>query len=1000
MRARPLASPAPFVGRADELALLGARLDAALAGAGSVVLLSGEAGIGKTRLVEELTGAATGRGAQVLWGRCTEVEGAPPLWPWVQLIRALARGRDPSTLAAAVAGRGPVLAALAPELFPAGTARRARRTAWDSSPSSEAERFRLFDGVTSAVRSAATSQPLVLAFDDLHWADVPSLLCLQLLAQEIDSAAVLVLGTFHDAGLEHDAPRARVLNGLGRDRRTVRMTLGGLSERETEGLVDLLLAGSAQRSSATLTRGLYRRTAGNPLFVYELLRHLDETGRLAESDPPGDGFTSAVPAGIRDVVERRIALLSPAAIRVLRLAAVLGQQFRLAVLNRAAELEGMPLLAGLDEALAARIILPATGGVGSYRFSHAVVRDAIYDALALSERAGLHLQAGEALAAFHAPAVEQHLAELAHHFMQAAQATALGAVRAADYTRRAGDAALARFAYEDAARHYDLALQALDLGGTAAEGGAAAERCSLLVARGDALNRAGETAAAREALLLAAAAARERPEPEPLARAALGLAELQEETGRVDETRVALFQEALARLHDDQVVLRALLLARLAKARPAHPHSQALGRDAIALARRSEDPSVLVDVLYAVRYVLWSPDNLAERLAQGAEMVALAVELDDDWWLRVAQAFQYSDLLELGDPAAAEAARAVLARPTAARQTAHQQWYALVLVAMQTLTAGRLAAGEQLCLQALSTGQAAQIPDALQSFGVQIAYVRYMQGRFSELESVVAGLVLQYPGTPSWRATLALIYAESGRVAEAREHFDRLAASGFAVFPRDRSWLVGIANCAEVCALLDEHTHAAVLYDLLLAHAGQNMVIALATIWYGPVDRQLGLLAGTLGRFDAAADHFERALAMLDRMPSPPLRARIEAEFASLLLRRGERTDRKRARHLLASAATAAHALGLARVGALIAQVRVDEPAPHPARAPALPDGLTAREATVLSLLAAGRTNREIAETLAVSPFTVARHITNLYAKIGARGRAEATAYALRHGLS
>lgn len=1000
MRLRQVFAPPPFVGREPELVLLCARLDAALAGVGSVALLVGEPGIGKTRLAEEVAAHAEERGARVLWGRCFEGEGAPAFWPWVQMLRAYAHGRDAASVAAEFGPYADDIALLLPETpLAASTPPDARGERWGAGMESAAARFRLFDSVAAVLKDAARRRPLLLVIDDLHWADAPSLHCLHFLARELHDAPILLLGAYRDVELDRGDARAQILAGLGRDRRHTRVVLQGMSETEI-GTMLAALVDSTPADGSRLARVLHRETEGNPFFVQELIRHLAETGRLEVHEPlaADDGERGpAVPDSIRDVLERRLARLGPACARLLTVAAVLGREFRLAVLSRVADLADVPVLEAMDEALAARIIAPVPGALGRYRFSHALIREALYEATSLAERVRLHRQAGEALEAGAVPGPAFPLAELAHHFSRAA----LGgdAEKAVRYARRAGDAALARFAYEEAARHYDMALQALDLCPPAEE-----ERCALLTALGDALNRAGETAAARARLLHAAEVAQALAAPERLARVALALSDLQGETGRVDQPQVALLEQALAALGDPGVPeLRALLMARLAKARPAHPATATLGRGAVALARRLDDPAVLLDVLFTTRYALWTPDNLGERLANTAEMARLAEAAGDAWWAKAAHALRYSDLIELGDSAAAEAAMAIVARPGPRRQTAHEAWYELVLKAMRELMAGRLAAGEALAWQALVAGQQAGIPDALQSFGVQIAYVRYMQGRFGELEGSIKGLVEQYPETPSWRAALALVYAETGRVAEAREQLERLAADRFAAVPRDRGWLIGIANTAEVCAFLGDAARAAVLYDLLKPYAAQNIVIALATVWYGPVARHLGLLSGTLGRWEDAARHFAAALAMLGRMGCPPLTARVQVEYADLLLRRGRREDRERARALLAMAAATARDLGLDRVITLAAQAAAQATAeteadPAVARG-TLPDRLTPREAEVLALIAAGRTNQEIADALTVSPFTIARHITNLYTKIGARGRADATAYALRHGL-
>lgn len=988
MHLRPLATQPPFVGRGPELALLVAQLDAALAGAGRLAVLVGEPGIGKTRLAEELAGRAAERGARTLWGRCYEGEGAPALWAWTQILRAYLRGRDVAALGPAASAIG----ALMPEILPALPAAEAGRGRGSGAADGADGRFLLFDAIASVVKDAARAQPLLVILDDLHWADISSLLCLQLLANEIHDAPICVIGSYRDAELDRDDPRARILTALGRDRRHLRVHLAGLSAQELTGLLDALVGGGSDVRSAALAGVLHRGTDGNPLFVLELVRHLAESGQLDDGGLLTPEGALPVPESVREVIDRRLARLSPGCLKVLQVAAVLGQEFRLAVLARAAGPDGAPVLEALDEALSARLIVAAPGSVGGFRFGHALIRNTIYEDISLPHQSRLHLQAGDALEGFHASAPEPYFAGLAYHFIRAGPDAA---GRAAAYARRAGDAALARCGYEEAARHYGLALEALDVGGAPA----GTDRCTLLIARGDALNRAGETAAARQALFQAAEVARVLVAPDLLARAALAVAELQQETGRLDEPRIALLEEALAGAGVDNTPSRALLLARLAQAQPAHPLSPVRSREAIAAARRIGDARVILDVLFATRYALWSPDNLAERLANGAEMARLATALRDVWWIKAAHAFVYSDLLEHGDAPAAEAAREILARPAARRQTANEAWFELVLKAMRALTAGRLAEGEQLAWQALSAGSQAQIPDTLQSFGVQIAFTRYLQGRFDELEGSVKGLVEQYPDTPSWRAALALIFAESNRPAEARAQFERLAGNGFAAFPNDRSWLIGIANTAEVCAFLQDQERAAALYDLLLPYADQNIVIALATVWYGPVARQLGLLAGALGRWDDAVHHFDGALAMLARMASPPLAARVQAEYARLLLNRARREDRERARALRDAAIATARELGLGRVTRLVESLPADGSLPATTARTSPPGGLTAREAEVLALLAAGRTNQEIADALTVSPFTVARHITNLYGKIGARGRADATAYALRHGL-
>ena len=273
MNPRPVAPATPFVGREPELATLSERLAAASAGHGSMVVLAGEPGIGKTRLAEEVAAQARAHGARALWGRCWEGEGAPAFWPWVQVIRAYLRGHEPEALRAELGPGGADIATLVPEL----------RALLPEAPAPPAldpaqARFRLFDSITAFLAQAATAQPLVLILDDLHWADIPSLLLLEFLARDVADAHVLVVGSYRDVEVARGHPLMRTLANLARSPHVARLTLAGLTAPEVARAIAEV---SGTPPPERLVTALVGETEGNPLFVTEMVRLLEADGRLA-----------------------------------------------------------------------------------------------------------------------------------------------------------------------------------------------------------------------------------------------------------------------------------------------------------------------------------------------------------------------------------------------------------------------------------------------------------------------------------------------------------------------------------------------------------------------------------------------------------------------------------------------------------------------------------------------------------------------------------------------
>jgi DNA-binding SARP family transcriptional activator/tetratricopeptide (TPR) repeat protein len=406
LAAHPLAgAPAPFTGRVPELAVLRAHLSETQAGSGRVVLIEGEPGIGKTRLAEEAAAEAGARGFVVVWGRCTEGKGAPPLWPWVQVLRAVGDDRD-------IAGMVPERAQLDPEIA----------------------RGRLNRGLAGLLRERARSRPVLLVLDDLHWADEASFAPLEFLAANLGEARVLVLGTYREVDLPHAPRLASTLGILARLPGAGRVTLQGLGIGEVASLIH---AHTGSEPASGIARAVHRRTEGNPFFVTELLR-LGDTAALGQGP---------VPAGIRDVIRRRVARLPRAVRALLDTAAAVGREFDLRLVGILCGLDRDAALDAVETLLAEGLLIVAASMTGRYRFTHALVQETLAGDLSTTNLARLHERIALALLDAYGQD-EEHAAEVAEHLWASLPAGEVeGTVRA---QARAAEVAWGGLAYEQA----------------------------------------------------------------------------------------------------------------------------------------------------------------------------------------------------------------------------------------------------------------------------------------------------------------------------------------------------------------------------------------------------------------------------------------------------------------------------------------------------------------------------------------------------------------------
>ena len=544
---QPVSSP--FVGREAQLERLRARWSDARDGSHAVVVMGGEAGIGKTRLASELACSVHAQGALVLYGRCDEGL-AVPYQPFVEALRPYARAAGPDRLGAELGHLAPELRRLLPELTALGEPIRA---------DPESERFGLFEAVAALIEIASREQPVLLVIDDLHWAAPPTLLALRDLIRSERSFSALVIGTYRETELDVGHPLAQLLADLHRDVGVQLLSLDGLDERAIAEMVRSVDGGDAHERPGELAQRLRSETAGNPFFVRELLAHLVESGALAGDadwrEPGARRARRARAAAARDRQPRR----APVARRAGRAARRRGR--RVDVLAGAAGrvLNDMPgLLDALDEAVGAGLLTEA--GHGEYVFGHALVRQTLYRALSSARRMRLHGQLGAALEASGAAHARVEL--LAHHFAEAAPAGQ--ADKAADYALAASANAMARLGYEEAIGHCERGLEALEVAGVDDD----ARRCELLLALAESCSSAGAIDRARRTCIEAAELAEGVGDDERLARAALGYCgPLFFSIGAATtEPSVDLLQRALARLGESDSALRAQLMGRPAAA--------------------------------------------------------------------------------------------------------------------------------------------------------------------------------------------------------------------------------------------------------------------------------------------------------------------------------------------------------------------------------------------------------------------------------------------------
>ena len=870
-----------YVGREVARGLLDVARSQARSGARRVVLLSGEPGIGKTRLASYSALGANADGFAVCWGACSE-DLAAPYEPWIGVCSQLVEHMDGDLLAGYAQLHGSEMARLAGNL-----ARRAPGAPARQTTDPETERFLLFKAVAELLRTVAASVPVCVVLDDFQWADGQSVALLKHLARNLEHGRLHLLVTYRDSDLTKDHPLTAALADLRRLDGVERIPLQGLQTEDVLAMTTAAAGHELDADGIALAAEIAAETGGNPFFVGEILRNLSESG-LVVYDEQQDRWVIdrssgvALPESVREVVERRVDVLGTDARQTLTAAAVIGRSFDLDLLAQLVGLDEVKLLDQLEAAVQASLLVESPDRVGRFTFAHALINHTLYNGLGGTRRARMHLQVAEALEALYGGDAEERLAELALHWRLAT--VSVDKRKAAHYSLRAGRRALDSLAPAEAVKLFSDAVELIgDVDGT--------ERCEALIGLGEAQLQTGD-GAYRETLLDAARIASTMADAELAARAALANNRgngVSSAFGEIDTERVAAIERALELDDPPNRARRARLLAIKALELEWDPDvgvRRSLAEEAISLARAASDRRTLAEVLRNIVEAVRAPDTLAWRLGLGEELVDCAAEVGDPALRISAHTSLFNTCVEQGD---LDRAKLALERATLLAHELDQptlNWFSMFNRAGWELIHGDLVASEPLFEGALQIAQEAGQPDAVFVYAAALQQARIFQGRAQEVVAMMEQSVSAYPAIAAWRAGLAAMIAYLDRGAEAAKILKQAASDRFEHIARNSATLTALALYADTAALTGSSGPASILYELLEPWADQ--VVWNGVIGYGHARMWLGLLAACIGDHEHTDEHLAFACDFQETHGLLLWAARAHLGWAQALAGRGD----------------------------------------------------------------------------------------------------------------
>ena len=869
-----------------------------------VLLISGEAGQGKTTVAADAARVAFDQGACVLFGHCEE-DVAAPYQLFAEALGHYVAHAPEDRLRAHTEVHGSELAALAPTL-----AGRIPGLPPSRATDSDSERYLLFAAVVGLLSQVSRDEAVILVFDDLQWADRGSLQLLSHLVASELPMRLLVLATYRDTELSFASALVETLGALRRQGGVSRIELTGLDD---SGVVDLMEAAAGQTlepDEVGLAHAIYRETDGNPFFVTEVLRHLTETGAIYRDDTGRwvaiDNLSeTALPNGVREVIAARVVRLGTTATKVLPVAAVIGRDFDLELLVRAARATEDEVLDVLGAAEAVALVRELDAAPGRYSFAHALIQRTLYEGIGPTRRARAHRRVAEALEDLCAGRPEGRVGELAHHWFSATQAQDLD--KAFDYSRRAADAALASLAPEDALHYYAQALEIL----AQIDQPDPVVGIDLAIGLGTAQRQSGDPAY-RQTLLDAGRRASDLNDTERLTAAAFAIDRGVGLFGSRASEEIELWGLALAGLppHDpDRAVILAMLCAEPTE--NSFVRRQALAEEALAMAEASGDDYTIVRVLNHIALPLRVPQLLDQSLTWTEEALTRAERIGDPVLTFWSAGARQVVALGAGDIDEVDRTLTLCGRLADQLDQPTMHWANLVLLGTRAQVAGDTDRAEDLVNEALRVGTDGGVPDAPVIYGAQLMGVWWQRGTLGELVPLIERALVESSGVPAISAALALAHVERGDVEKARHLLDQPASTGFDI-PLRGAWLTEMVFSAEVIADCQDVESAGVILQRLAPCTGQFSCGGRGA--EGPVDHYLGRLASLLGRYDEAEQYFAQSAIMSERMGAKFFAARTDLQWGRMLAERDAPGNRDTARRRLMHAHTVADAHGYGSV--------------------------------------------------------------------------------------
>jgi predicted ATPase len=850
----------PLVGRSNELSVLRSGLELASEGRSTLFVITGEPGIGKTRLAREIAAEAVGKGFVVEWGRAYECS-RTQLWPWFKILQPLSVNYPPPALTTSIESS-----------FSQTSANVSAQE--DELGNWEGGRFdfawlQYCEKVAASLKQAARRKALLLILDDLHNADRGSMELLRFLSHEFHDSAIMLVAVARDFEIKRSEFLHELLPDLARN--GTHLTLSGLG---SDAISQLIEATTGAKTDLSDVSSIIAATAGNPFLLLELLKFRTPPVVSAVNNGHRSRFPNALVATINQLLDS----LSAGCLEVLRVASAIGRQFDFRILEYTltSETDELPNL--LDEALDANILRETAEVPGRYLFTHGVMRDALHQQINRSERLRLHRRIADVLRELFSRCPEGHFGEIATHYFEGDSAE-----KALEYFEKAAARANLLCEFGAAARFYSMAVTAFELSAHPDD----AHRCDLLIELAVAHSRAGEQEQAELIFCEAVRMAERLGDAERLARAIINQPTYYPVMLRlINQETVHLLSTASEELEAETpltIRMKARLGWELWLDTGSRTEGYAIVARAVEMARSTEGQEVLLDALLAYDIVLSDPDRISERIKNATAIVDLGTQLHDYRAICRGSLAQIMSFSALGDTTRADSIAYMMA---AASEMAHEpllQWAVLGHLACKSLREGHFEQGREYVNACLALARRAGDSEIVDLVWPALIAVWQEKEGLEELCGLAFASYNRRPHLPLYGALLARLYCEQDRTSEAKLYFDKIATKSFSAVRRDGLFLATLAALSEVSIRLNDTHRAAELYELLLPYKHLNIVIGPATLM-GPASYYLARLAGVLSRLEAAQQHCSDAIQLSRETGAVCWAASAEYELCRALL--------------------------------------------------------------------------------------------------------------------